>query len=84
MDGSTIKVRHPDNFPKRFLRFSDGSFDPLLHNDYRLSYADQGISYLFPDSGLQFLTLNSAWEIDKNGRKKAGRHPSGRGCGRNR
>ena len=74
-DGSTIKVRHPDNFPKRFLRFSDGFFHPLVHNDYPLSYTDQGISYLFPDTGIQFLTLNSAWEIDKHGRKKAGVHP---------
>ena len=70
-DGSTIKVRHPENFPKRFLRFSDGFFHPLVHNDYPLSYTGQGIAYLFPDTGVQFLTLNSAWEIDKHGRKKA-------------
>ena len=60
VDGSTIKVRHPENFPKRFERFSDGFFHPLLHKDYSLSYAEQGISYLFPDTGIQFLTLNSA------------------------
>ena len=74
-DGSTIKVRHPENFPKRFEQFSNGFFHPLLHKEYPLGYADQGISYLFPDTGIQFLTLNSAWEIDKNGRKKAGIHP---------
>ena len=74
-DGSTIKVRHPENFPKRFEQFSNGFCHPLLHKDYPLSYAEQGISYLFPDTGIQFLTLNSAWQIDKNGRKKAGIHP---------
>ena len=74
-DGSTIMVRHPENFPKRFEQFSDGFFHPLVQKDYPLSYADQGISYLFPDTGIQFLTLNSAWQIDKNGRKKAGIHP---------
>ncbi|MHC4166658.1 MAG: hypothetical protein ACYSWQ_06860 [Planctomycetota bacterium] len=47
----------------------------MLHKDYPLSYAEQGISYLFPDTRIQFLTLNSAWQIDKNGRKKAGIHP---------
>ena len=40
-----------------------------------MGYADQGISYLFPDTGIQFLTLNSAWQIDMKGRKKAGIHP---------
>jgi small GTP-binding protein len=74
-DGSTIKVRHPDNFPKRFEQFSNGFFHPLLQRSYPLNYAEQGISYLFPETGIQFLTLNSAWEIDKNGRKKAGIQP---------
>lgn len=74
-DGRTIKVRHPENFPKRFEQFSNGFLHPLLQKDYPLSYADQGISYLFPYAGIQFLTLNSAWQIDKYGRKKAGIHP---------
>ena len=74
-DGKTIRVRHPGNFPKRFQQFSNGFFHPLFQKDYPLSYADQGISYLFPDTGIQFLTLNSAWEIDENGRKKVGIHP---------
>jgi len=74
-DGSTIKVRHRENFARRFEQFSNGFFHPLLQKDYSLSYAEQGISYLFPDTGIQFLTLNSAWQIDKNGRKKAGIHP---------
>lgn len=73
-DGSIIQVRHPDNFPKRFLQYSDSFFRPLLQRDYPLSYVEQGISYLFPETGIQFLSLNSAWEIDKNNRKKAGIH----------
>jgi small GTP-binding protein len=75
VDGKPMLVRHPENFQKRFLQFSNGFFHPLMHREYPLRYADQGISYLFPETGIQFLTLNSAWEIDKNGRKKAGIHP---------
>jgi GTPase SAR1 family protein len=74
-DGTAIKVRHPVNFPKRFEQFSNGFFHPLIQHEYPLSYSDQGISYLFPDTCIQFLTLNSAWEIDRNARKKAGIHP---------
>lgn len=74
-DGKTINVRAPDNFPKRFEQFSDSFFHKLLPMEYPLDYADQGMSYLFAGTGIQFLTLNSAWEIDKNGRKKSGIHP---------
>ncbi len=75
VDGKPMLVRHPENFQKRFLQFSNSFFHPLMHREYPLRYADQGISYLYPQTGIQFLTLNSAWEIDKNGRKKAGIHP---------
>lgn len=75
VDGTTMLVRHPENFAKRFLPFSNSFVHPLMHREYPLRYADQGISYLYPETGIQFLTLNSAWEIDKNGRKKAGIHP---------
>lgn len=73
-DGKTVKVRHPINFPRRFERFSEGFYHPLLQKEYPLKYGDQGIPYLFPSTGIQFLTLNSAWEIDKNGRNKASIH----------
>jgi hypothetical protein len=74
-DGSTVSVRHPENFAKRFEQFSNSFFHKLLPREYPLNYAEQGISYLFTDTGIQFLTLNSAWEIDRHGRKKAGIHP---------
>ena len=73
--GNPINVRHPQNFQKRFEQFSNGFYHPLLQKNYPLNYTHQGIPYLYPETGIQFLTLNSAWEIDKNGRKKAGIHP---------
>lgn len=72
--GEIIKVRNPDNFPKRFKPFSNMLFHPLLQKNYPLKYEEQGIPYLFPETAIQFLTLNSAWQIDKYGRKKAGIH----------
>jgi hypothetical protein len=35
----------------------------------------QGITIPFWDTGLQFLTLNSCWQIDQFHRKRAGMHP---------
>lgn len=46
--------------------FSDLFFAPLTGNEYPLNPTQQGLSYLFPQSGLQFITLNSGWEIDKD------------------
>ena len=74
LDGALTKVRHPGKFPKRFQPFSDSFYHPLRQEKYPLNYGEQGISYLFSDTGIQFLTLDSAWEIDQNGRKKAGIH----------
>ncbi|MBP85782.1 MAG: hypothetical protein CMJ64_03550 [Planctomycetaceae bacterium] len=71
LDGKPTTVRHPDNFPRRFESFSNSFYHPLRQELYPLAYADQGVSYLFDDTGMQFLTLNSAWEIDQNGHKKA-------------
>lgn len=75
VDGKPTLVRHPVNFPKRFEAFTNNFYHPLRQEVYPLAYAEQGISYLFADTGIQFLTLNSAWQIDKNGRKRAAIHP---------
>ncbi len=73
--GQMIRVRHQTNFPKRFEPFSDYFVHKLLLKPYPLTYEDQGIPYLFPETGIQFLTLNSAWNIDKYGRDRASVHP---------
>lgn len=73
-NGTKIRVRHQKNFEKRFERFSQVFFHPLRQENYPLEYGKQGIAYTFADTGIQFLSLNSAWQIDKNGRRKSGIH----------
>lgn len=41
---------------------------------YPLACADQGMAIPFWETGIQFLTLNSCWQIDKFNRKRSGLH----------
>ncbi len=75
-DGKKVTVRSIENFPKRFEQFSKLFYHKIVQKKYPLTYAEQGIACLFPDTGIQFLTLNSAWQIDQYGRKKSGMEPS--------
>jgi predicted phosphodiesterase len=45
--------------------FSDCFYHPLIQKEYPLAFNKQCIPYLFKDTGLQFLALNSSWEIDE-------------------
>ena len=50
-------------------------YHPLLVQEYPLDYAKQGISILYPEERLQFLALNSCWQIDQFNPKRSGIHP---------
>jgi small GTP-binding protein len=73
--GSLVMVRDPEKYPLRFKPFSDDLYHKFLQRPYPMPAAQQGISIPFLDSGIQFLTLNSCWEIDEFDRKRAGIHP---------
>ena len=63
-------------YKNRFRDFSNSFFHKIVAvQSYPLESADQGISYLFDDTGIQFLTLNSAWQIDQFNRDRSGIHP---------
>ncbi len=75
-EGEAIFVPDQDSYPKRLKRFSDAFFHKVLPaQPYPLEPAKQGMSYLFDDTRIQFLTLNSAWQIDQFNRKRSGLHP---------
>lgn len=63
-EGRVYLVRNEDEYRRRFEPFSQLFYHPLFGTDYPLTYADQGFVRTFRDLGLQFLLLNSAWEID--------------------
>lgn len=73
--GKKVQVRHPENYRNRFVSFSKSFYHKVVQQPYPLDFADQGISYLFPDRGIQFFALNSAWQVDRYGRDNSGIHP---------
>ncbi|MBZ5728926.1 MAG: GTP-binding protein [Acidobacteriia bacterium] len=57
-------LRNESEYPKRFNRFR-ACYKALTQSDYPLEHSEQGVIIPFPEDGLEFLTLNSAWEIDR-------------------
>ncbi|MFC1714169.1 metallophosphoesterase family protein [Candidatus Poribacteria bacterium] len=74
-EGSVIFVPNKDEYPNRIKQFSDAFFHKIIQKPYPLEYDQQGIAYLFPDTKIQFLTLNSCWQIDQFNRKRSSLHP---------
>ena len=75
-EGRVFLVEDREEYKNRFRDFSNSFFHKIVAvQAYPLESADQGISYLFEDTGIQFLTLNSAWQIDQFNRDRSGIHP---------
>lgn len=64
-EGGGYLIRDDKRYSNRFRNFSEFLYYPLMQVPYPLSFDKQGISYLFEDTGIQFLALNSCWEIDE-------------------
>ena len=75
-EGSVFLVEDHAKYRNRLKQFSDAFFHKITAGEpYPLAPAEQGVSHLFPDTGIQFLTLNSAWQIDQFHRNRATMHP---------
>ena len=57
-------MRNDEQYHARFRNF-DKFYHSLVHQPYPLQANEQGLVFLFPEAGLQFLALNSSWEIDE-------------------
>ncbi|VFM97192.1 MAG: WD domain-containing protein, G-beta repeat-containing protein [Candidatus Kentron sp. G] len=64
-----------DRYNDRLKAFSEQFYHPLLQKPYPLDPARQGVATIFPETRLQFLTLNSCWEIDQFHPTRASIHP---------
>ncbi|MCP4592306.1 MAG: metallophosphoesterase, partial [bacterium] len=75
--GSGYLVRDEERYPNRFKNFSRYFYHPLVQKEYPLDLAEQGLSFFFDENemGIQFITLNSAWQIDEWFRERSGIHP---------
>ncbi|HEY5909971.1 MAG TPA: TIR domain-containing protein [Verrucomicrobiae bacterium] len=72
--GDIILVRNSEKYPLRLKAFSDSFFHEFLQRPYPLDCTAQGVAIPFWETGIQFLALNSCWQIDQFNRKRAGMH----------
>ncbi|MDQ3814382.1 MAG: hypothetical protein M3347_10575, partial [Armatimonadota bacterium] len=73
--GNLIGVRDDNRYPLRFKKFSESFYHPLMQQPYPLSVEEQCIPFLFPDTGIQFLSMNSEWQVDEYFPDRASIHP---------
>ena len=62
--GEVFLIRNETEYPKRFELFRN-CYKGLTQEDYPEPHENQGLVISYPDDGLEFLTLNSAWQIDR-------------------
>jgi small GTP-binding protein len=73
--GEIVLARNAEKYPLRFKTFSETFYHKFLQRPYPLDAAIQGIAIPFWETGIQFLALNSCWQIDQFNRKRASLHP---------
>lgn len=71
--GDGYLVVDVEHYHERFKNFADFCKD-LLNDPYPLPFNEQCRQYFFPETGIQFLTLNSCWEIDELFQDRASIH----------
>jgi 3',5'-cyclic AMP phosphodiesterase CpdA len=69
--GPGYLVRDDSKYPERFKNFSEHFYHRLTQKPYPLAPEEQCIPFLFGDDGLQFLAMNSSWEIDEHFRNRS-------------
>jgi hypothetical protein len=63
--GDGYHLRDDARYPERFKNFSQHFYHPLTQKLYPLAPEEQCLPVLFSEHRLQFLAMNSAWEIDE-------------------
>ena len=69
--GEIYLVRDNKKYPLRLKAF-DSFYHKFLQKPYPLDFAAQGFAIPFWETGLQFIALNSCWQIDQFNRKRSG------------
>lgn len=68
--GRDYAVRDEKLYHKRFENFGK-FYHSLIQQEYPPRPEDQFLSFLFDDTRIQFLTLNSSWEVDEHFQDRA-------------
>jgi len=72
--GDGYLMRDEARYGERFANFDKHLYHPLIQLPYPLDPKQQAMAFYHADTGLQFLALNSAWEIDEWFRDRASIH----------
>jgi len=72
VQGSTIQIKNKDKYETRFEEFSLDLYKELFGKPYPLDSKIQFDNVLFHDTRIQFLALNSCYEIDCYSPKNSG------------
>jgi predicted MPP superfamily phosphohydrolase len=72
--GEGLLIRNNRTYPRRFKNFSETLYHSLVQNEYPSAAEEQCIPFLFPDFKIQFLAMNSCWQIDEHFRDRASIH----------
>ncbi len=73
--GDGYLLRDDARYGQRFANFDEHFYHPLLQLPYPLEAAEQAVTQMHADTGLQFLGLNSAWQVDEWFRDRSSIHP---------
>ena len=69
--GDIFLARNAEKYPLRLKPFSDSFYHKFLQRPYPLNSVGQGMAIPFWETGIQFLALNSCWQIDQFHRKRS-------------
>jgi Icc-related predicted phosphoesterase len=58
-------IRDEELYLNRFKNFSEKFYRPIVTKEYSLKPEEQCIPFLFSNTRIQFLAMNSCWEIDE-------------------
>jgi WD40 repeat protein/predicted phosphodiesterase len=59
-----VLIRDEEHYPTRFSNFSEYFYHTLIQQEYPLTFEKQCIPFFFAEDAIQFLAINSCWEID--------------------
>jgi GTPase SAR1 family protein len=74
-EGNVYRVRDDDLYPKRFALFAR-CYHIFKTSDYPLEFGSQGTTAFFDSTGILFLGLSSAWQVDVFNPKRSSIHES--------
>jgi small GTP-binding protein len=69
-EGNGYLIRDEEAYPKRFENYAK-FFKDFTQRDFLLKSTSQWLTSLFEETGIQFLMLNSAWQIDEYNRDRS-------------